>query len=403
MKKRTLKTPLIISLGLMFILSACQTGTAPGPSPTLTPSQPTGSWEIGGGLEYSQEPVWGDTLVGLRLRPGRTEIDPKDGKLPGQSIVVYDLKTREEKRVIEPPAGYMINTPAIYGNKIVFAAITRDEFFRIMISSQFKPPANYDIFLFDLETDRMQQLTTEEHSQTSPRIYSDTVVWLDDRNQTPRQYSAPFDVYALDLKAMKETRVTANTTAEGYTQLAISGNLVAWNDMRHADASMTNHPANAPDYNNEIYVYDLTTNQERRLTTSPANDRYPDIDGDRVIWLRQADYQKADVFMYDLESGQETQISHSGYADSGPSISGNRIVWTDASASKGNTSNDVIINGQLPTSAIVMFDLKAQKETQLTPTEAGKVWLWPVIHGNHVVYIWSRQIGGIVYGLELSK
>jgi beta propeller repeat protein len=393
------KLVLGLIVSTIFILAGCQTGVIPVSSPApSTTSEPAGSWQVGQNLNYSQEPIWDNTLVGLELN--LTDPDVKAGQVP-QSIVIYDLNTKERKRVIEPPEGLMVDTPSIYENKVVFAAVNRDEYIRHMLSSKLEPEPNYDIFLFDLETDQMQQLTTEEHAQMSPRIYGDTVIWLDARNQPLDQYPPPFDVYALDLKTNQETRITANATAEGYTQLAISGNLIVWTDMRYADGSITSHPSNASDYNNEIYIYDLTTNQERRLTTSPDNDRCPDIDGKRVIWLRQEDYQKADVFMYDLQSGQETQISHSNYADSNPSIFGDRIVWTDASSSKGNTSNDVIINGIPGSSTIVLFDIKAQKETQLTPTEAGKVWLLPVIHGNHIIYIWSRQIGGIAYALNL--
>ena len=394
---------LIIGMALImiFILSGCQTRTAPeSATPTPSMSEPTGSWEIGGNLSYSQEPLWGDTLVGLGLNLVNSE--SKDGQIPRQNIIVYDLKTREQKQVIKVPELFVRDSPSIYGNKIVFSAIIdRDDFFRQGLSSMIL--LNWDIFLFDLETNQMQQLTSEEHAQMSPRIYGDTVVWLDARNQPLDQDPPPFDVYALNLKTNQETRITANTTAEGYTQISISGNLVVWTDMRHADASVTSHAENDSKYNNEIYVYDLAAKQEYRLTTSPNNDRCPDIDDKQVIWLRQEDYQKADVYMYDLTSRQETQVSHSGYAAFSPSIYGDRIVWTDASSSKGNTDNDVIANGQLPGAAIILFDLKTQRETQLTPTEAGKVWFWPVIHGNHVVYMWSRQRGGVVYALELPK
>jgi beta propeller repeat protein len=377
----------------------------PPKSPTLSSpdiTAPPGSWEVGENLQYSQECVWEDTLVGLELYQANSE--SLDGLLvPRQNIVVYDLNTRERKQVIKPPEGRMMDTPSIFGNKIVFAAVERDDFLRMGLSSKFDPSPNYDVFLYDLETNRMQQLTTEEHGQRSPRIYGATVVWLDARNQPLTQYPPPFDVYALDLKTNQETRITASATAEGYNQISISGNLVVWADMRHADISITNHSSNDPKYDNEIYLYDLATNREHRLTNSPRNDQCADIDGTRIIWLRQEDYQKADVYMYDLTSRQETQVSHSGYAAFSPSIYGDRIVWTDASSSKGNTDNDSIGNGQSPGSTIVLYDLNMQKETQLTPAEAWKVWFLPVIHQEHVVFTWSRQRGGVVYALDLPE
>ena len=389
--RRIVKLELGVVLGLALVLTGCQYNGRPQATSLTSGPAPEGSWEIGTGFQYSQEPIWGDTLVGLEFSPVASE----------QHIVVYDLNKRTKVRTIDLPEGRMINPPSIYGNKIVFDAADREEYIRIMASSKLEAPPNSDIFLYDLDTNRMRQLTDEQHGQMSPRIYGDVVVWLDARNQQLDRYPPSLDVYALDLKTNKETRITANTTAEGYTQLSISGSTIVWADMRHADATVTNHGSNDFRYNNEIYAYDLATGREQRLTDSPGNDWGPDIDGNRVVWIRQADYQKADVFTRDLKTGEETQVSHSGYADSVVSIDGDRVVWTDASSSQGNTSNDVIMNGIQPGSAIVMTDLLTGKETQLTPAEAGKVWLWPVSQGGHIVFEWNRQIGGVAYAMDL--
>jgi len=372
-----------------------------GPIPSGTPREPItpsglagGSWQVGENFDYGQQSIWGDILVGL---------EPKyqDNKVVGQYLNVYNLTTREKRQVIELPDSRVADMASIYENKIVWASVDKDEYFRHAISSKIEPAPNYDVFLLDLDTSQVQQLTTEEHAQMSPRIYGDTVVWLDARNQPLNQYPPPFDVYALDLKTMKERRLTENATAEGYSQLSISGNVVVWTDIRHADVGITSHGSNDPKYNNEIYVYDLGTNQEHRITTSLGNDCGSDISGDRIVWLRQEDYQKADVFLYDLKSGLETQVSHGGYAAFNPSIYDDRIVWTDARATKGNTTNDVVMNGQTPGADIYLYELKTQKETQLTETEAWKVWCFPVIHGDYMVYRWSRMISPAVFAINL--
>jgi len=370
-----------------------------GPVPSETPisptiSEPAGSWQIGEHFYYGQDCIWGDTLVGL-------EYEYVEGKKIGQYLTTFDLSSAKQKRVLEIPEDRMAGTPSIYQNKIVWDSVDRDEFFAYAIKSSLPPPPNYDVFLLDLDTGEVTQLTTEEHAQRSPRIYGNTVVWLDARIPQLEQYPLPFDVYAYDLKTGQETRITANTTVESYNQVAIDGSIIVWTDMRHADIDVASHAGNDSVYNNEIYAYDLNTGEERRLTTSPRNDQSPDISGKTVTWLRQEDFRKADIFSYDLASGLETQVSNSGYAAFSPSIYEKMIAWTDARSSDGNTTNDVVINGQGPSADIYLYDLETGTETRLTPTEEWKVWQSPVIYGDHMVYEWSRQTGALVYVMNL--
>ncbi len=351
-----------------------------------------GSWKVGEDLYIGQQSIYGDTLACL-------ELVYKDGKLTGQCLAVVDLKTHKKKQVLQIPDSRMADTPSIYMNKVVFATVDREEAMRVALSSKLQPPPNFDVFLLDLDTGEIKQLTTEEHAQMYPRIYGDIVVWLDARHQPPEIHPSSRDVYALDLKTGKETRITADTTAEGY--MAVSGDYIAWTDTRHADINVASHASNDSVYNNEIYVYDLKTGEERRITTSPLNDQCPAIDGDIITWKRQETLQKADIFMYDLETGQETQVSYSNYAVDSPSISGQRIVWADACASQGNTSNDVVINGIAPSADIYLYDIGTKQETRVTNAGDWQIWLWPVTQGNHVVYAWNAQTGGAIYVLDL--
>ncbi|MFP3976154.1 MAG: hypothetical protein ACLFVK_08035 [Dehalococcoidia bacterium] len=355
---------------------------------------PLASWLIGEHFYYGQDCIWGDTLVGL-------EYEYEEGKIVGQCLSAFNLTSHEKKRLLEIPDLRMAGTPSICQNKIVWASVDSDEFFRHVTSSVLQPPPNYDIFLLDLHTNEVMQLTTEEHAQMSPRIYGETIVWLDARNQTRDQYPFPLDVYAYDLQTGEEVRVTENTTVEGYNQVAIDGSTIVWTDMRHADMDAVSHAGNDSSYNNEIYAYDLNTGEERRITMSPKNDQSPDISGNSIVCLRREGFRKANIFLYDLESGIETQVSHSGYAAFSPSIHNQRLAWTDARSSDGNTTNDVIVNGHEPGADIYLFDLETQKELKLTSTKEGRVWCHPVIHGDYMVFQWNRQIGSLVYVMSL--
>lgn len=371
-------------------------------SPETKPETAVGNWEIGEDWYYGPHSISGDLLVAV-------EMETEDYRVVAQYLSTYNLRTREKARVLEVPADRIFEPPATDGNRVVWASLDCNE------AEQQPPPKNqgilnWDVFLLDLSTGEVRQITTDEYAQVHPAVSGDTVVWLDRRHGIGEQYPYPYDVYAYDLRTGEEKRLTLDTTAEGYDQVSMSGDLVVWADIRHADPEITSHPSNDGAYDNEIYVYNLGTGREMRVTTDPANDHCPAIDGDRIVWLRQFDYREADVFTYDVAIGLETQVSRSRYADHRPDVFRDRIVWTDARASKGNTSNDVIeidaSTGERrePAADIYLYDLEAQRAVKLTsPTNVGfSLWMNPCIGNDFIVYELNRQVGPIVYAMKLS-
>ncbi len=386
---------------LIVIAIVAQTGCSGGTKETEPVASE--SWQIGENWLYSPQAVWGDTFVGVEYTFGNA--------LEEQYISTYNLNKREKERVLKlDPAEYRISPPSIYQNRIVWSSanISGRPLSEIDWSN-----LNWDIYLLILDTGEVRQITSEEHAQIEPRIYGDTIIWLDVRYADGYHNPDVFDVYAYDLKTGQERRLTSSTSAEGH-DLSISGNLVVWSDNRHAEWDRDTHPENEPNYNNEIYAYDLTANVEHRITNYAGNDHYPSIDGSRIVWLRQLTLQEAEIYLYDLLSstGYETQVSKGRYAAYGPSISGDLVVWADARISQGNTAGDVVINGRSGAAEIYFYDSKDGKEILLVPSESEgeysgtvfrRVLLNPMVHGDFVVYTNSRQIGPIIYAMRLDN
>jgi beta propeller repeat protein len=382
------KISILSVLVVLLLTASCQSVTreAPTPIPATTPEPrdetspgkelTVEAWEIADNWTYSQQAIWEDVMVGL-------ESERERGKIVKQFIATYNLHSREKELVYElPVAG---QTPAIHGSRVVWAS-------------------SGDVFLLDLKTREVQQITNDEYTQAHPVIYGDTIVWLDSRYEAPDDHRPrPFDVYAYDLKTKSEKRLTSATTAEGHNRPSISGNLVVWADNRHAKPERSTHPPSAPEYNNDIYLYDLTAGQEKRITSYSGNDRHPDIDGDKIVWLRQEDYIRADVFVYNLETGRESQVSKSRFADFQPSIHQDCIVWVDARVSLGNTASDTVIKGRQGQTNIHLYDLETQQEMQLTSTKPGEVLLNPLIFGDLVVYERISMLERVAYAVDLTQ
>jgi beta propeller repeat protein len=372
------------------------------------------SWLIGEKLYYGPQAISVDNLVFHESIPG-------DSRVAEQYITLYDLKTHQKERLVSLDADLFIDAPAIDGTHVVWSSVNRkdvDIYYGL-------ESGNVDVFCFDLTTRTTQQITTEEHAQIQPRISGNIIVWLDTRNMATNEWPYYYDVYAYDLGTNQERRLTT-TTSIREDLLSINGNIITWSDDRYA-VPIPGKKAYITDQNNEIFIYDLTTGQERRITENPGSDLHPVIDDNHIAWLRKPDSRKVngDIFLYDLENGMERRISSSTYASQQPwlSISENRIVWADARKSQGNDAGDVGIVGEdgisySGTAEIYLFTLQNETETLLVPSEESRftmtggdkdricvqydVWMRPVIQGSYLIYEKETGIQPYLYVLNLN-
>ncbi|HWQ50027.1 MAG TPA: PKD domain-containing protein [Methanosarcina sp.] len=78
----------------------------------------------------------------------------------------------------------------------------------------------------------------------------------------------------------------------------------------------------------DIYMYDLSTKKERRITTNPSDSYCPAIYGNRIVWMDLRN-GNSDIYMYDLSTSTETQVTTNKLGQGWPDIYGDRIVWDD--------------------------------------------------------------------------
>ena len=398
------------ALAVILFVSLWQLSCAPA---TLSPESVTEQpWLVGEKLYYGPQAVSGDRLALF-------EAIVHEDRSRELYIKIYDLRTRQSERVFTFPEGVWPNIqPAIDGDRVVWAAALN--------GSTDTVKSNYDIFMLDLKTRQVSQITREEHVQIEPRISGSTIVWLDTRHMATDEYPPYYDVYAYDLSTGREKRLTTTTSiVDG--SLSIGGNTVVWSDARFA----VQRPGKKPgitDQNNEIFLYDLAAGQERRITENPGDDMRPSVDGTRIVWLRQPDPLgvHCDVFLYDMQTGTETQVSTGGYAvrQAWPSISGGTVVWSDSRLARGNSAGDqaeVADDGVAYSGAseIYAYDLDTRAESLLLRAAehrytggAGEtsrvyvdfdIWMRPVLCGDYLVYGNETGVQPYLYAMKLAE
>lgn len=243
--------------------------------------------------------------------------------------------------------------PVIYGNKIAW---------------QDDRNGNWDIYMQDLST-KQQIHTTNLANQVHPAIYGNNVVWEDYQNGNP-------NIYLQDLSTKKQTRIAIGTAYQ--RNPAIYGNRIVWEDYRNGPPVEGNANGN-PD----IYMYDISTKKETRITTSELAYN-PAIYDNKIVW---DDWRSgsSDIYMYDLSTKKETRITTNEARQEHPAINNNKIVWHDTR------------NGELE---IYMYDLSNKKETRITKNSS--VSLSPTIYGNRIVWEDTRNGNSDTYVYDLS-
>jgi len=228
------------------------------------------------------------------------------------------------------------------GDRIVWADDRNEE-----NQTNYFPNGNWDIYMYDLSTSTETQITSNNSTQMGPAIYGNRIVWDDSRNGGNGDYWDPtgnWDIYMYDISTSTETRITTNESCQ--INSAIYGDKIVWQDDRNG--------------NWDIYMYDLSTSTETRITTNESNQSEPAIYEDKIVWVDEVRIDDPEIAVdsyfsinnvicvYNLSTSTETQLP-SGLRIWDPSIYGDIIVWEQED---NIADNNMIVMYDLSTSAL---------------------------------------------------
>ena len=156
--------------------------------------------------------------------------------------------------------------------------------------------------------------------------------------------------------ATTESIISVGTEDSDQWYPVISGDRITWLDTRGGTG--------------EIYLYDILTGIEQRVSAAGAMCESPDLSGDHMVWRVWNDsYGGYDLDIYDLSTGEHTVIASGGVDHGNPAIEGSLVVWDDMRA--GNSD-------------IYLYDLSTGLETQITSDSDDESN--PAISGDRIVW-----------------
>ena len=214
-------------------------------------------------------------------------------------------------------------------------------------------------------------ICSASRDQSGPAISGDIVVWQDGRNAEAPDFNE--NIYGYDLKAHEEFQIRTSYLFLGGP--AISGGTVVW--------------AEAEDDGTDIYGYDLVQRRVFPICTDPGTQMSPAISGSTVVWLEKRDESSPllghDIYARDLASGSSFRIGTVRNPEIQPSISGNIVVWEDLRQDSLN---------------IYGYDLVARREFEICADAS--IQRQPAISGTTVVWEDERNGNWDIYGYDLA-
>lgn len=303
--------------------------------------------------------------------------------LQEENLKIIDLKDKRLVKEINIPS-YTLGYD-IYGTKLVWSDLRNEK--NQQKDAGYDETTNADIFMYDIEKDKTVQITTNEKTQISPKIWGNHIVWQDNRDDTTIDKNPEWDIYLYNIETKEEKAIT---TAPGiHTNPSISDSKVVWEDGRNFSGKPElRWGSNVPENNTDIFMYDIKTGKETPIAEEPLQECNPTIYGNYIAWEdRNNGSYAADIYLYDINKKERIKVTKDRYNQGDPKLFENYLIWMDER--RGGSSNDVFVNGKAPNSDIFLYNINEKKEYLMT---GDGPQIMPSISSNYIAYILSSQV-----------
>ncbi len=176
----------------------------------------------------------------------------------------YDLATDTEIAIAVAPGAQ--TNPSLFGNQVVWQDNRNSPALQDYLAGCGNCPNNrFDIYLYDFETDIPRAIVESEWLKTEPSIYEDQVVWAEYRTVpgTDLRYGMA-DLYLLDLQTDQIQQMT--TTPASETSPVLTGNHLLWTIREACDVVLLDADGKEILAPTGVYLLDLKSSLVVRLS-----------------------------------------------------------------------------------------------------------------------------------------
>ncbi len=264
--------------------------------------QSAGSWEI-----YAQDVTTNKPIVALTTSPLSQEYPRTDGR-----YVVWQAQQTNGNWDI-----YMTDMQNNNGPQAVTSTLNTDETYPAIdwpwVVYQARPFGNssapWQVYAQNLLSNGPAiAVSPTSQNELNPDVQGGRVVWQDLRN------AGGGEIYCYDLNAGTLLRVTTNLFVKSHP--AIRDNWIVWQDSRNTEV--------------DIYGYDFLRQREIQVTSTPANESLPYLDGPWMVCLEDSlGPQTGNGELVHLPSLITIPITRSATQKTSPALADGNAVWQE--------------------------------------------------------------------------
>ena len=290
-------------------------------------------------------------------------INGLEAKIYGNTLVVYDgtlkiidLNTKNIIKTIEVPGKTVLGFE-IYEDKLVWSDLRneKDE----ANKKGFREKANSDIFLYDISSGEVTQITQSNAAQESPTIWGNYIAWQDNRDDELLDGYPQWNIYLYDIDKKSEKKITKERGI--HTDCRLYGNYLVWEDGRNFNGLQSVRlQTEMPINNTDIYMYIINQDRYISIANGAYKDSNPSIWKNYIVWESQDNLkQNADIMLYEIETMKVQNITRDRYNQKKPDVSDEVLVWVDES--NGFDEFERIEKNKNGKSDIGIYDMVNQK------------------------------------------
>lgn len=230
---------------------------------------------------------------------------------------------------------------------------------------------SYQVFVYDLETSSLTQLSHGAADSFSPVIDGDLVAWISHGDPLGQNADGTSEVFVYDLATSHLTQVTHTTTG------AAGGAAIDAGRVAFVSSGDVLGPGTGGSYH--LYLYDTAKASLSELAPSVGGTQSPSIEGHRVAF-KAGPPSDFEIYVYDLADQSLKQITNTpGLNESNPSIQGDFVAFASQGDPLGtNPDHDW---------EIFLYDLATSSVVQVTDTTGGTDQAFAVLSGSRIVFL----------------